>query len=145
VGTLAATAFAPHRLQPAITGQTTDEPWRSAIVTDLAEACGSMTRAHAAVTAWSELIPRVDPAVVALLAQARAVASVALVSNATTRLEWDLERQGVSNVADVVVHRPNRHREARCPGLPHRRPTSRRPAQQMPLAPILETHRNHDK
>jgi putative hydrolase of the HAD superfamily len=103
-GTLAALAFAPHRLQPAITGQATDEHWRSAITTDLAEACGSMTRACAAVTAWSELTPRVDSAVVTLLTRARAVASVALVSNATTRLESDLERQGLSNLADIVVN-----------------------------------------
>ncbi|HEY3611881.1 MAG TPA: hypothetical protein VGL06_30595 [Pseudonocardiaceae bacterium] len=87
VGALAAAAFAPSRLQPAITGLITDEQWRAAIATDLAEACGSMELARAAVTAWSDLVPDIDPAVVALLTRARDVTPVVLVSNATTRLE----------------------------------------------------------
>ncbi|MFG2669294.1 hypothetical protein [Streptomyces sp. NPDC048445] len=41
---------------------------------------------------------------VALLASVREVAAVALVSNATTRLELDLDRQGLSGVADAVVN-----------------------------------------
>ncbi len=103
-GTLAAAAFAPSRLHPAITGGITDEQWRSAVAEDLAEMCGSTARAHAAVTAWSDLVPRVDREIVSLLAQARAVATTALVSNATTRLEWDLARQGLDDLADTVVN-----------------------------------------
>lgn len=52
----------------------------------------------------SGLVPLVDPEVVALLASVREVAAVALVSNATTRLELDLDRQGLSGVADAVVN-----------------------------------------
>ncbi|MGW3958128.1 HAD-IA family hydrolase [Streptomyces sp. NPDC004752] len=103
-GALAAAAFAPSRLHPAITGEITDEQWRSAVAEDLAEICGSSDRAHAAVTAWSDLMPRVDHEVVSLLTQARAVATVALVSNATTRLERDLARQGLDDLADTVVN-----------------------------------------
>ncbi|WP_405761358.1 HAD-IA family hydrolase [Streptomyces sp. NBC_01420] len=103
-GTLAAAAFAPARLHPAITGEITDEQWRSAVAADLAEMCGSLDRAHAAVADWSNLVPRVDHEVVSLLAQARTVATVALVSNATTRLEWDLARQGLDDLADTVVN-----------------------------------------
>jgi putative hydrolase of the HAD superfamily len=102
-GALAA-AFAPARLQPAITGEVTDEQWRSAIVTDLAEAHGSNEQARSAVEAWSALLPTIDHEVVALLAKARDVAPVALVSNATTRLEEDLERQGLLGLADIVVN-----------------------------------------
>jgi putative hydrolase of the HAD superfamily len=106
IGALAAAAFAPARLQPAITGRITDEEWRSAVAGDLAAAHGSKDRAHAAVAAWSALVPRVDHEVVALLRQARSVASVpvALVSNATTRLEWDLARQDLADLADTVVN-----------------------------------------
>ncbi|MFJ6432189.1 HAD-IA family hydrolase [Streptomyces sp. NPDC091416] len=104
VGALAAAAFAPVRLHPAITGQVTDEQWRSAVATDLAARHGSKERADGAVRAWSALVPVVDQEVVALLAKVRAVASVALVSNATTRLERDLERQGLADVADAVVN-----------------------------------------
>jgi HAD superfamily hydrolase (TIGR01509 family) len=62
------------------------------------------TRAHALVTAWSGLMPRVDQEVVSLLTRAGEVATVALVSNATTRLECDLARQGLNDLADAVVN-----------------------------------------
>ncbi|WP_405897561.1 HAD-IA family hydrolase [Streptomyces sp. NBC_00727] len=103
-GSLAATAFAPARLHPAVTGRITDEQWRSAVAADLTAICGSADRAHAAVTDWSNLVPRVDHEVVSLLTHARTVATVVLVSNATTRLEWDLARQGLDDLADAVVN-----------------------------------------
>ncbi|WP_327411950.1 HAD-IA family hydrolase [Streptomyces sp. NBC_01233] len=103
-GTIAAAAFAPSRLHPAITGEVTDEQWRAAVATDLADACGSMDRARSIVTAWSELVPRVDHEVVSLLTRVREVVAVALVSNATTRLESDLARQGLKDLADAVVN-----------------------------------------
>jgi putative hydrolase of the HAD superfamily len=103
-GTLAAVAFAPSRLDPAITGKITDDQWRSAVATDLAEICGSAERANALVAAWSDLDPRVDRAVLSLLASAREVATVVLVSNATTRLELDLARQELHDVADIVLN-----------------------------------------
>ncbi|MFG2335120.1 HAD family hydrolase [Streptomyces yangpuensis] len=103
-GALAAAAFAPGRLQPAVTGRITDEQWRDAVAAGLTETCGSRERALAAVRAWSELVPAVDQEVVTLLRDLREVASVALVSNATTRLEQDLERQGLAGLADCVVN-----------------------------------------
>ncbi|WP_326574266.1 hypothetical protein OG889_04275 [Streptomyces sp. NBC_00481] len=51
VGALAAAAFAPARLHPAITGEITDEPWRSAVAADLADRYRSPEQAHAAVAA----------------------------------------------------------------------------------------------
>jgi putative hydrolase of the HAD superfamily len=104
IGALAAAAFAPARLRPAITGQITDEQWRSAVAVDLAARYGSKERANAAVLAWSTLLPVVDQEVVALLGQVRDVVPVALVSNATTRLERDLERQGIAHLAHAVVN-----------------------------------------
>ncbi|MFF1924699.1 HAD-IA family hydrolase [Streptomyces sp. NPDC058221] len=103
-GALAAAAFAPARLFPAITGEVTDEQWRSAVAGDLTAVCGSADRAAAAVADWSALVPRVDPDVVALLTAVREVAAVALVSNATTRLEWDLGRQGLTGLTGTVVN-----------------------------------------
>ncbi|MYS35011.1 putative hydrolase of the HAD superfamily [Streptomyces sp. KhCrAH-43] len=103
-GSLAATAFAPSRLHPAITGKITDEQWRSAVAADLTSICGSADNARAAVAAWSGLVPRIDHEVVSLLTHARTVATVVLVSNATTRLEWDLARQGLDALADSVVN-----------------------------------------
>ncbi|MFF2554567.1 HAD family hydrolase [Nocardia sp. NPDC058058] len=103
-GTLAAVAFAPDRLRPAITGEITDEQWRSAIAAEIAERCGSQSRALGAVAEWSRLEPHVDHEVVTLLRQVRAVVPLALVSNGTTRLEHDLARQGLSELADVVIN-----------------------------------------
>jgi putative hydrolase of the HAD superfamily len=66
--------------------------------------CGSGGELWIAVAAWSALLPAIDTDVVALLTQTRDIASVALVSNATTRLEADLEQQGLTGLADVVVN-----------------------------------------
>jgi putative hydrolase of the HAD superfamily len=102
-GSIAAAHFMPSRLNPAITGKITDEQWRSAAASDLAAVCGSADRSRAAVKAWSMLEPRNDPEVVSLLAKAREMVTVALVSNATTRLEQDLARHELSTLAHVVV------------------------------------------
>ena len=103
-GTFWDVAFAPGRLLPAITGEVSDEEWRAAVAGDLAKVCGSAERARAAVAAWSDLLPRVDHEVVALLARVREVVPLALVSNATSRLEWDLARQGLAELPTTVVN-----------------------------------------
>ena len=97
-GTLAATAFAPHRLTPAITGRRTDEEWRAAVADDL--------RAHTAsaaelVAAWSRGTGSVDEEVAAVLATAGG--PVVLVTNATTRLESDVDALGLARHVDRVV------------------------------------------
>ncbi|UGQ11444.1 HAD-IA family hydrolase [Yinghuangia sp. ASG 101] len=103
-GALAEAALTPARARPAISGEITDEQWRSDVAAELAAICGSSARAHAAVSDWSNVLPRVDHDVVRLLVRARAVTTVALVSNATTRLERDLARQGLDDLADIVVN-----------------------------------------
>ncbi|MGX1811515.1 HAD-IA family hydrolase [Nocardia sp. NPDC055321] len=103
-GTLAAIAFAPERLVPAITGEVTDEHWRAATATAVAEVCGSAERARAAVATWSRLEPEVDAEAVTLLRAARVLVPIALVSNGTTRLERDLARQGLHDVADALIN-----------------------------------------
>jgi putative hydrolase of the HAD superfamily len=99
-GTLAATAFAPHRLLPAITGRCTDEEWRAAVAGDL--------RTHTAtaaelVAAWSAGAGAVDEEVAALLALAREHGPVVLVTNATTRLESDVDTLGLARHVDAIV------------------------------------------
>ena len=70
-GTLAAAAFRPERLLPAITGVVTDEEWRSDIAEDLVAVCGSPDRARALVAEWQTLTGRVDEEVLELLTTAR--------------------------------------------------------------------------
>lgn len=103
-GTLAAAAFDPCRLIPAITGRITDEQWRASTEAAIAGICGSPAAAKSVVAAWSSRLPAVDSEVVALLRKVRLSAPVALVSNATTRLERDLQRQGLDDLADAIVN-----------------------------------------
>ena len=99
-GTLAAAAFAQHRLLPAITGRCTDEDWRAAVTEDL--------RAHTAtaadlVAAWSAGVGAVDEDVAAVLAVAREHGPVVVVTNATTRLESDVAALGLTRHVDAIV------------------------------------------
>ncbi|MEV0050697.1 HAD-IA family hydrolase [Saccharopolyspora shandongensis] len=103
-GALAKTAFAPDRLNPAITGAQTDEQWRAAIAADLAEACATPEAARALVAEWSAHAGEVVDEVAELLAAAREHVPVILVSNATTRLESDLARLGIADLLDEVVN-----------------------------------------
>lgn len=104
-GTLYAAAFAPHRLQPVITGQVTDAQWRTFVVEDLAGRGGlTAETARALVADWSTLRPGADENAVALLELAREVVPVALVSNATDRLESDLTDIGLGNFTDNLVN-----------------------------------------
>jgi putative hydrolase of the HAD superfamily len=104
-GTVAGAAFAPARLWPALTGQVTDGQWREAVAMELAAACGSLPRARELVTQWGSVRAcRVDRVVVDLLIRARRHVPVVLVSNATDRLEDDLDALGLLAVADAVVN-----------------------------------------
>lgn len=103
-GTFAAAAFAPERLIPAITGLVSDEEWRENVAADLAAASGSWSTARAVIAAWADQVATTDSDVAALLRLTRRSIPVALVSNATSRLEQDLATAGLEDVADVVVN-----------------------------------------
>jgi putative hydrolase of the HAD superfamily len=100
-GTIAAAAFAPERLLPAITGLRTDEQWRAAIAADLA---AHTDRAAELVAAWSAGAGEVDEEVAELLALARRHVPVILVTNATTRLESDVDALGLAGHVDGIVN-----------------------------------------
>lgn len=100
-GTLAATAFAPHRLLPAITGQCTDEDWRAAVADDLS---AHTDKAADLVAAWSAHAGAVDEEVADVLAGAREHGPVVLVTNATTRLESDVDTLGLARHVDAIVN-----------------------------------------
>lgn len=100
-GTLAATAFAPRRLLPAITGRCTDEAWRAAITDDLR---ARTDRAAELVGAWSAGAGTIDDEVAETLAAAREHGPVVLVTNATTRLESDADTLGLERYVDAIVN-----------------------------------------
>ena len=104
-GTLFAAAFAPHRLVPAITGRVTDAQWRASVAEDLADSGGlTAETAGSLVAAWSAMRSVPDENIVALLELAREVVPVALVSNATDRLEADLAEAGLGHLRDNLVN-----------------------------------------
>lgn len=100
-GTLAAAAFAPARLLPAITGRCTDEEWRAAVTADLA---AHTDRAAELVAAWSAGAGEIDPEVADILRTARRHGPVVLVTNATTRLESDVDRLRLADHVDAIVN-----------------------------------------
>jgi putative hydrolase of the HAD superfamily len=104
-GTLYTAAFAAHRLHPAITGQVTDAQWRAQVAEDLAASDGiSLETARGLVAGWSAMRPTLHTDVVALLQRVRGVMPVALVSNATDRLEADLAEHGLDEFLEQLVN-----------------------------------------
>lgn len=101
-GTIAALAFHPERLVPAITGAVRDEEWRAAISAALSRQHPAVDAA-AAMAAWSATPGVRDEAVVALLGRVRERVPLLALTNATTRLRSDLARAGLDAVFDHVV------------------------------------------
>ncbi len=103
VGAIRSMAFTPVLLQPAITGQVSDESWRAGVAQQLA-AAHPQGRAHEAVRAWSAVCGEVDQAVLRIVRLARQSAKVVLVTNATSRLSADLEQLNLADEFDAVIN-----------------------------------------
>jgi putative hydrolase of the HAD superfamily len=99
---LAEAAFTPELLHEATTGAISDERWRERIAEMLAAQHGD--RARAAVAAWIKLSGSLDHEMLEVLRQVRRTASVVLVTNATSRLERDLDSLGIREVFDAIAN-----------------------------------------
>lgn len=103
-GRLRAAAYDLDRYGPALLGEVSDEEWRASVVSALLAECGSPDVAVDVVLDWSARMGRVDPEVAEVLAGIRAAGGqIALVVNATTRLELDLVVLGLDTAVDTVV------------------------------------------
>jgi putative hydrolase of the HAD superfamily len=103
-GAVAAAAFSEELLADAILGRVPDAVWRQRTAERLALEHGvEPAAAEGAVAAWSAPIGRIDETVLALVRAVRERAPVVLVTNATTRLESDLDRLGLGAAFDAVV------------------------------------------
>lgn len=100
-GAIAGAAFT-DLLEAAILGHIADEAWRDKIVDRLAQQYDRPIAARA-VAAWSAGSGVIDHDILAHVRAVRRRAPVGLVTNATTRLESDLERLGISGEFDAVV------------------------------------------
>lgn len=102
-GSLAAAAFGDAKtLQNAITGAITDNQWREEISTSLEAHHGAAART--AVAQWSIPAGKVDGNVLDIVRRERKRRIVALFSNATSRLDSDLSRLGLTDEVDVVFN-----------------------------------------
>jgi putative hydrolase of the HAD superfamily len=103
LGAIHRTAFAPDLLVPAITGRLRDDDWRRQVVERLSTAFPAAD-AEGAVAAWSAPAGEIDQAVLAVVRACRRRMPVVLVTNATSRLDHDLERLGLTGEFDHVVN-----------------------------------------
>ena len=102
-GALSAAAFGDDELLiRAITGAISDEEWRREIAGRLAAHFGDA--AFAAVKLWSKSAGTVDSEVLAVIRDERRRREVAILSNATTRLDSDLSRLGLCEEVDHVIN-----------------------------------------
>ncbi len=97
------TAFEPELLLRATTGQITDESWRREIVDRLRYRFPEAD-AGEGVRLWSFSPGEIDSDVLGLLQRCRTRYRLVLISNATTRLDSDLQRLGIDRAFDHVVN-----------------------------------------
>lgn len=95
-------AFAEALLLPAITGEITDEEWRQMIALKLTSA--GFGSAREAVSAWSAGSGEVDHQMLDRVQSLRQKLKVVLVTNATTRLDRDLDAIGLGKSFDAVIN-----------------------------------------
>lgn len=102
-GALPNTAFEPDLLLRATTGQIDDESWRSEVAERLLLRYPTAD-GRKAVRLWSRSPGEVDTEVLDLLLRSRERVRLALITNATTRLDSDLKRLGIGQAFDHVVN-----------------------------------------
>jgi putative hydrolase of the HAD superfamily len=101
VGTIHDAAFGTV-LDDVVCGRTADEAWRAQIRATVERRYGD--RGGTAVDEWTMLTGRIDPDVLALAAAVREHKKVALLTNATTRLESELERHQLTDAFDHIFN-----------------------------------------
>ncbi|MCW6009374.1 HAD-IA family hydrolase [Micromonospora sp. CPCC 205371] len=96
-GALLDTAMAWHRLRPAITGEITHAEWMAGVASALG--------APDAIAKWQEYRGEVDQDVLDFVREVRAAGvRVGLATNATDRLDADLDLLGLRGSFDAVVN-----------------------------------------
>ncbi len=102
-GVLRQSAFAPDLLHAAITGQITDDLWRTQVAERLQTLFPAVDAAQA-VALWSGPAGEVDRMVLDLVRTCRQRVPVILVTNATSRLPADLQRLGLLDEFDHILN-----------------------------------------
>ncbi|MFB9895015.1 HAD family hydrolase [Planobispora takensis] len=102
-GATARLALSQELMMPAVLGEITCEEWEASLLPALTKLTRSAERAAQLAAAFIGAGSRADETVCALLEQVRDLVPVVLVTNATTRLEDDLDELGLCCAFDEVV------------------------------------------
>lgn len=102
-GALFGVSFESDLLLGAVTGKLTDEAWRKETAIRLQQEYPE-ANGEGAVAAWSEPIGEVIEGTLPVLRQARVHGHVCLLSNATSRLNSDLEVLGIKGEFDRIFN-----------------------------------------
>ena len=102
-GSIRSVAFQHTLISQVITGRITDDQWRQLVATELQTRFPG-ANAIAAVKAWSQPCGEIDQDTLAVVRWARQRARVCLVTNATTRLDSDLNALGIRGEFDCIVN-----------------------------------------
>ena len=112
-GSIKNVAFARRNLDPAIRGTVMDEEWRSLIVSEL-HRMHPQCDAKKAVQRWSEPVGRIDLTLLDAVLRYFPDARLVLATNATSRLNADLQELGIrdvffgiANSSELKVIKPN--------------------------------------
>lgn len=95
--------FSKDSVDPAVLGEITDEQWRLNVASTLSGLYPDHD-AKGVVKHWSSFTGELVPEVLSIIKECKKVAKVALFSNATSRLDQDLEALGIADLFDCVVN-----------------------------------------
>ena len=96
-------AFTPENVVPAIRGEITDEQWRSNVAQMLTEKFPD-SDVSGAMDAWQKHYGVLVPEVLEIITECKAKVPIAMLSNATSRLNYDLEKLGIADLFDFVFN-----------------------------------------
>ena len=96
-------AFDPENSVPAIRGEITDEEWRSDVGRILTERFPDRD-VDGAMQMWSRRTGELFPEVLEIVQACKSKIPVGLVTNATTKLDQDLESLGIADLFDHVIN-----------------------------------------
>lgn len=103
IETIREVAFDPSWLHPVVRGQITNEEWRARTADELKNRFNT-DQVERAMADWNSRNGQLIPEMIYLARECREKTEIALFSNATTRLRWELEQHGLSDFFDHVVN-----------------------------------------
>lgn len=102
-GSLLSTAFQKKFIDSVVTGKISDEIWREKIGQEISKLIAP-DKAREAVMLWSEFPGNLDNEVMNFLILQKAYSKLALLTNATTKLNKDLKTLGILEHFDVIFN-----------------------------------------